>query len=109
MATVDTFLTSAYRACADFVCTVTRDFVRRCQPPILVLRDNVTAHPYAVATEVVPLAPNAQVSLSPCKDTPDEIPLAARHVRTFLRAYRPVACGSANHGGRCPVAPDRSS
>ena len=91
MAMVDTFLTNMYRARADFVYTVTRDFVRACQTPILVLPDDVPAHPYAVAMETVHLAPNAQVSLYPWKDTPDKIPLAVRHVRTFLRAYRPVA------------------
>ena len=35
----------------DFVFTVTRDFVRSCQTPILVLPDDVPAHPYAVAME----------------------------------------------------------
>jgi pimeloyl-ACP methyl ester carboxylesterase len=91
MAMVDTFLTNMYRARADFVYTVTRDFVRGCQTPILVLPDDVPAHPYAVAMETVRLAPNAQVSLYPWKDTPDKIPLAVRHIRTFLRAYRPPA------------------
>jgi hypothetical protein len=43
------------------------------------------------AMETVHLAPNAQVSLYPWKDTPDKIPLAVRHIRTFLRAHRPVA------------------
>ena len=91
MAMVDTFLTNMYRARADFVYTVSRDFVRACQTPILVLPDDVPAHPYAVAMETVHLAPNAQVSLYPWKDTPDKIPLAVRHVRTFLRANRPAA------------------
>src|SRR5215467_6642731 len=92
MAMVDTFLTNMYGgARADFVYTVTRDFVRHCQTPILVLPDDVPAHPYAVAMETVHLAPNAQVSLYPWKDTPDKIPLAVRHIRTFLRAHRPVA------------------
>jgi pimeloyl-ACP methyl ester carboxylesterase len=91
MAMVDTFLTNMYRKRADFVYTVPRDFVRGCQTPILVLPDDVPAHPYAVAMETVHLAPNAQVSLYPWKDTPDKIPLAVRHIRTFLRAYRPVA------------------
>jgi hypothetical protein len=76
---------------ADFVYTVTRDFVRNCQTPILVLPDDVPGHPYAVAMETVYLAPNAQVSLYPWKDTPDTIPLAVRHIRTFLRAHRRVA------------------
>ena len=91
MAMVDTFLTNMYRARADFVYTVTRDFVSNCQTPILVLPDDVPGHPYVVAMETVHLAPNAQVSLYPWKDTKDKIPLAVRHIRTFLRAYRPVA------------------
>jgi len=70
---------------------VTRDFVRACQTPILVLPDDVPAHPYAVAMETVHLALNAQVSLYPWKDTKDKIPLAVRHIRTFLRAHQPVA------------------
>ena len=90
MAMVDTFLTNMYRARADFVYTVSRGFVRDCQTPILVLPDDVPAHPYAVAMECVHLAPNAQVSLYPWKDTPDKIPLAVRHVRTFLKAYQPA-------------------
>jgi pimeloyl-ACP methyl ester carboxylesterase len=85
------FLEKMYRANADFVFTVPRDFVRRCQTPVLVLPDDVPAHPYAVAMETVHLAPNAQVSLYPWKDTPDKIPLAVRHIRTFLKAHRPAA------------------
>ena len=90
MAMVDAFLTRMYRANADFVFTVTRDFVRDCRTPILVLPDDVPAHPYAVAMETVQLAPNAQVSLYPWKASKEQIPLAVRHVRTFLRAHRPV-------------------
>ena len=88
---VDAFLNKMYRSNADFVFTVTRDFVRNCQTPILVLPDDVPAHPYAVAMESVHLAPNAQVSLYPWKDTADKIPLAVRHIRTFLKAHRPGA------------------
>ena len=88
---VSAFLTKMYRANADFVFTVTRDFVRACQTPILVLPDDIPPHPYAVAMEVAMLAPNAQVSLYPWKDTPDKIPLAVRHIRTFLVANRPAA------------------
>ena len=51
MAAVDAFLDKMYRSNADFVFTVTRDFVRDCQTPILVLPDDVPAHPYAVAME----------------------------------------------------------
>jgi hypothetical protein len=96
---VDKFLTDMYGgARADFVYTVTRDFVAACQTPILVLPDDVPGHPYAVAMESVHLAPNAEVSLYPWKDTPDKIPLAVRHIRTFLKANRPAA------SARKPVA-----
>lgn len=91
MAQVDAFLSKMYRANADFVFTVSRDFVRGCQTPVLVLPDDVPSHPYAVAMESVHLAPNAQVSLYPWKEAPTTISLAVRHVRTFLKANCPVA------------------
>jgi len=90
MATVDAFLNKMYRSNPDFVFTVTRDFVRDCQTPILVLPDDVPAHPYAVAMESVHLAPNAQVSLYPWKASKEQIPLAVRHVSTFLKANKPA-------------------
>ncbi len=90
MAMVDAFLKKMYGSNPDFVFTVTRDFARACQTPILVLPDDVPAHPYAVAMESARLAPNAQVSLYPWKDPPDLIPLAVRNIRTFLRANCPV-------------------
>ena len=90
MAQVDAFLSKMYRSNADFVFTVTRDFVRGVQTPLLVLPDDVPSHPYAVAMESVHLAPNAQVSLYPWKESPQTVPLAVRHVRTFLRANKPA-------------------
>ena len=92
MAMVDTFLTNMYTgARADFVYTVSRDFVRSCRTPILVLPDDVPGHPYVVAMESVYLAPNAQVTLYPWKANPKQIQLALRHIRGFLRDNRPVA------------------
>jgi pimeloyl-ACP methyl ester carboxylesterase len=90
MAMVEAYLTKMYRSNPDFVFTVTRDFVRSCQAPILVLPDDVPGHPYAVAMETVHLAPNAQVSLYPWLASKEQIALGVRHVRTFLRAHRPV-------------------
>ena len=90
MAMVDQFLTRMYRTNADFVFTVTRDFVRTCQTPVLILPDDVPAHPYAVAMEAAMLAPKAQVSIYPWKEPKERIPLAVRHIRSFLRAHRPA-------------------
>ena len=93
MAMVDKFLTRMYRTDPDFVFTVTRDFVRACQTPILVLPNDVAAHPYAVAMESVLLAPKSEVSIFPWKEPKERIALAVRQVRSFLRAHRPVVGG----------------
>jgi pimeloyl-ACP methyl ester carboxylesterase len=89
MQTVDRFLTRMYRTNADFVFTVTRDFVRTCQTPVLILPDDIPAHPYAVAMEAAMLAPKAEVSMFPWKEPKERIPLAVRQIRSFLRAHRP--------------------
>jgi pimeloyl-ACP methyl ester carboxylesterase len=89
-AMVEAFLTRMYRTNADFVFTVTRDFVRACLTPVLVLPDDVPAHPYAVAMESAMLAPRSQVSLYPWKDPKERIPLAVRHIHSFLRAHQPA-------------------
>jgi pimeloyl-ACP methyl ester carboxylesterase len=87
---VEKFLTRMYRTNPDFVFTVTRDFVRNCQTPVLILPDDIPSHPYAVAMEVAMLAPKAEVSMFPWKEPKERIPLAVRQIRSFLRAHRPV-------------------
>jgi pimeloyl-ACP methyl ester carboxylesterase len=89
MEMVDRFLTRMYRN-ADFVYTVSRDFVRSCQTPVLVMPDDSPPHPYVVAMESVMLAPRSEVTFFPWKDTKDKIPVAVRQVRSFLRAHRPA-------------------
>jgi len=90
MEAADKFLTSMYRKNADFVFTVTRDFVRSCQTPVLILPDDTSSHPYAVAMESVMLAPKSEVSLFPWKEPKERIPVAVRQIRTFLRAHQPA-------------------
>jgi len=90
MEQVDKFVTKMFRTDADFVFTVSRDFVRNCQTPVLVLPDDVPAHPYAVAMESAMLAPKAEVSMFPWKEPKERIPLAVRQIRSFLRAHRPA-------------------
>src|SRR5262247_292587 len=88
---VEKYLTKMYRTNPDFVLTVTRDFVRNCQTPVLILPDDVPAHPYAVAMEAATLAPKAEVSMFPWKEPKERIPLAVRQIRSFLRAHRPAS------------------
>jgi pimeloyl-ACP methyl ester carboxylesterase len=90
METVTKFLTKMYRNDPDFVFTVSRDFVRQCQTPVLILPDDIPAHPYAVAMEAAMLAPKAEVSIFPWKEPKERIPLAVRQIRSFLKAHRPV-------------------
>jgi pimeloyl-ACP methyl ester carboxylesterase len=91
MEAVEKFLTRMYRTDPDFVFTVTRDFVRNCQTPVLILPDDIPAHPYAVAMEAAMLAPKAEVSMFPWKEPKERIPLAVRQIRSFLRAHRPAS------------------
>ena len=91
MAQVDQFLTRMYRDNDDFVFTVTRDFVRDCQTPLLILPDDSHHHPYAVAMETAMLAPNAEASMFPWKEPKERVPLAVRQIRSFLRAHRPAS------------------
>src|SRR5215467_8547565 len=90
MEQVEKFLTRMYRTNPDFVFTVTRDFVRNCRTPVLILPDDIPAHPYAVAMEAAMLAPNAEVSMFPWKEPKERIPLAVRQISSFLRAHRPA-------------------
>ena len=90
METVQRFLTKMYRNNPDFVFTVTRDFVRNCRTPVLILPDDIPAHPYAVAMEAAMLAPKAEVSMFPWKEPKERIPLAVWQIHSFLRAHRPA-------------------
>ena len=72
----------------DFLFTVDRDFVRRCQTPMLILLDDTPGHPYDVAWETAMLAPQAELAHYPWKEPKELIPIAVRQVRSFLRAHR---------------------
>lgn len=90
MQTAEQFVVKMFETNPDFVFTVSRDFVRSCQNPVLVLPDEVPAHPYAVAMECAMLAPKAEVSMFPWKEPKERIPLAVRQIHSFLKAHRPA-------------------
>lgn len=89
MQMIERFLTNMYRRNDDFVFTVSRDFVRNCQTPVLILPDDVPAHPYAVAMESALLAPKSEVSIYPWKEPSERVALVVRQMHSFLRAHRP--------------------
>jgi len=87
---IDKFLTRMYVTKADFVFSVPRDVVQGCQAPVLIMPDETPSHPYEPAIESAMLAPKSELTFFPWKDTKEKIPLAVRHVRTFLKANRPA-------------------
>jgi pimeloyl-ACP methyl ester carboxylesterase len=95
MEIVSEFLNNMYTKRADFVFTVDRDFVRKCQTPVLILPDDIPAHPYATAMETALLAPNSQVSLYPWKENERKIEIAVRHIRSFMATNVPSALAAA--------------
>jgi pimeloyl-ACP methyl ester carboxylesterase len=88
---VEKFLTKMFRTNPDFVFTVTRDFVRSSQTPVLILPDDTPGHSLVVAMECAMLAPKAEMSMYPWKEPKERIPLAVRQIRSFLRAHRPAS------------------
>ena len=85
------FLTSMYTERADFVFTVSREFVQALQTPLLIAPDNVPPHPYDVAMEVASLAPNSELTIFPWKDSQNNINRVVAHARTFLKENQPTA------------------
>ena len=90
MAQVHDFLTNMYTDRADFVFTVSRDFVRSLQTPLLIAPDNVPAHPYEAAMEVAEIAPNSETTIFPWKDSEENIDTVVDHARRFLKSHQPV-------------------
>ena len=82
MATIEQYLHNLYRVRPDFVYSVSRDFAKSCPTPMLVLPDDVVAHPLQVSIDIASLAPNAEITVFPWKE-PAEL-----KARTINRAAR---------------------
>jgi pimeloyl-ACP methyl ester carboxylesterase len=90
METIEKYLHNLYRARPDFVYSVSREFARNCQTPMLVLPDDTAAHAYQVAIDVASLAPNAEITVYPWKDPPELKARTINRVRNFLKAHLPA-------------------
>jgi pimeloyl-ACP methyl ester carboxylesterase len=88
MATIEQYLHNLYRVQPDFVYSVSRDFAKSCQTPMLVLPDDVVAHPLQVAIDIASLAPNAEITVFPWKEPPDLKARTIDRARTFLKRYQ---------------------
>jgi len=90
METIAAYLHNLYRVRADFVYSVSRDFARACQTPMLVLPDDVDAHPLQTSIDIASLAPNAEINVYPWKDPPELKARTINRARNFLKAHQPA-------------------
>jgi pimeloyl-ACP methyl ester carboxylesterase len=90
METIEKYLHNLYEVRPDFVYSVSREFVRNCPTPMLVLPDDTPAHAYQVGIDVASLAPNADISVYPWKDPPELKARTINRVRNFLKAHQPA-------------------
>jgi pimeloyl-ACP methyl ester carboxylesterase len=90
MATIEKYLHNLYRVQPDFVYSVSRDFAKACQTPMLVLPDDVVAHPLQVSIDVASLCPNAEITVFPWKEPPELKARTINRARTFLKRYVPA-------------------
>jgi pimeloyl-ACP methyl ester carboxylesterase len=73
----------------DFVFSVSRDFVRSCTIPLLVLAGNDEFHPTEVAREIAELAPDAQLVLE--WGGPEHHDATLQRIREFLGSHTPAS------------------
>ena len=88
MATIEQYLHNLYRVRPDFVYSVSRDFAKSCQTPMLVLPDDIVAHPLQVSIDIASLAPNAEITVFPWKEPPELKARTINRARTFLKRYQ---------------------
>jgi pimeloyl-ACP methyl ester carboxylesterase len=88
MATIEAYLHNLYRVRPDFVYSVSRDFAKSCQTPMLVLPDDIVAHPLQVSIAIASLAPNAEITVFPWKEPPELKARTINRARTFLKRHQ---------------------
>jgi pimeloyl-ACP methyl ester carboxylesterase len=71
----------------DFVFNVSRDFVRKVETPMLVLRGNDDYHPSETSDEIATIAPHAEI-IKEWK-TPDTVGRTVERVLAFLKRHTP--------------------
>ena len=86
--TIEKYLHNLYRVRPDFVYSVSRDFAKSCQTSMLVLPDDVPAHPLVASIDVASLCPNAEITVFPWKDPPELKARTINRARTFLKRYQ---------------------
>jgi pimeloyl-ACP methyl ester carboxylesterase len=85
--TIEKYLHNLYRVRPDFVYSVSREFAKSCQTPMLVLPDDVVAHPLQTSIDIASLCPNAEITVYPWKEPADLKARTINRARTFLKKH----------------------
>ena len=88
---VEQYNHNLYRIQPDFMYSVSRDFARSCQTPLLVMPDDTPSHSLEAAMDLAEIAPKAEATVYPWKEDPDIKAQTINQVRAFLKAHQPVA------------------
>jgi pimeloyl-ACP methyl ester carboxylesterase len=86
---IEKYLNDLYEP--EFLHSVSRDFVKNCQTPMLVLPDDTDSHPLQTSIDVASLAPNAEITVFPWRDPPELKARTIDRVRKFFRENVPAA------------------
>ena len=74
----------------DFLYSVSRDFMRTCPTPMLVLPDDIPSHPLQTSIDVASLAPNSDITVFPWREPEELRQRMIQKVRSFLKAHVPM-------------------
>jgi pimeloyl-ACP methyl ester carboxylesterase len=103
METIEAYLHNLFRVQPDFVYSVSRDFARSCQTPMLVMPDDTPGHPYQVSMDIAALAPKAEVTVYPWKE-PKDLWVERRH-----RGHPARGCGARPYASPQHTPPSRTA
>ncbi len=81
------YLHNLYQVNPDFLYSVSRDFMRNCRTPILVLPDDIDSHPLQTSIDVASLAPNAEITVFPWTSPPELKARTIERVRNFIETH----------------------
>jgi pimeloyl-ACP methyl ester carboxylesterase len=88
--TIDKYFHSLWREHPDFLYSVSREFIKHCRTPILVLPDDTPSHPLQTSIDVASLAPNADITVYPWREPEELRQRMIQKVRAFLKSHVPA-------------------
>jgi hypothetical protein len=90
MEAIEKYFHNLYRVRPDFLYSVSREFIKNCRTPMLVLPDDTAAHPLQTSIDVASLAPNSEITVFPWREPPELKDRTIDRVRTFLHRHEPM-------------------